>query len=411
MKLQLFIALRYLFSKKRHNIINLISTICAGGICIATIALVCTLSVYNGFQQLITGIFSVFDPDLKITLVDGKTFSPETPELQSVKSLNFIEHYCPVLEDNALIRNKERQTSTTIKGVSPNYVLMVSTDSIMMEGEFVVEQEGTPYAVIGGALADQIESSSQFIRPISLYAPIHNSNINLANPEKSFHIQHYYLSGIYATGQIEVDSKYTFLPLTSAQELFGYDDDITSIELKLKKGIDPREAEKEIAEIVGPKFNVQNKEEQHEDFYKMMKVEKWITFLILIFILMIAVFNVIGSLTMLIIEKEKDITTLRNIGASESMIKQIFLLEGWLVTIVGAAIGTVIGVTLCLLQQHFGFIKLSDSTGESAFIVNAYPVQVEASDIFLILTTILFIGLFVAWIPTRYIHKQQYIPN
>lgn len=407
MKLQLFIALRYLFSKKTHNIINLISTICAGGVCIATIALVCTLSVYNGFQQLISGIFNVFDPDLKISLVDGKTFSPETSELQTVKTLNFIEHYCPVLEDNALIRNKERQTSTTIKGVAPNYVLMISSDSIMMEGEFVVEQEGTAYAVIGGALADQIESSSQFIRPISLYAPIHNSNVNLANPEKSFHIQHYYLSGIYATGQIEVDSKYTFLPLASAQELFGYDDDVTSIELKLKKGTDVKKAEKEIADLVGERFNVQNKEEQHEDFYKMMKVEKWITFLILIFILLIAVFNVIGSLTMLIIEKEKDIITLHNLGATEKMIQQIFLLEGWLISIVGAVAGLIIGVTLCLLQQYFGFIKLSDSANENAFIVNAYPIQVEMPDILLILATILLIGLLVAWFPTRYINSKN----
>lgn len=407
MKLQLFIALRYLFSKKTHNIINLISTICAGGVCIATIALVCTLSVYNGFQQLISGIFNVFDPDLKISLVDGKTFSPETSELQTVKTLNFIEHYCPVLEDNALIRNKERQTSTTIKGVAPNYVLMISSDSIMMEGEFVVEQEGTAYAVIGGALADQIESSSQFIRPISLYAPIHNSNVNLANPEKSFHIQHYYLSGIYATGQIEVDSKYTFLPLASAQELFGFDDDVTSIELKLKKGTDVKKAEKEIADLVGERFNVQNKEEQHEDFYKMMKVEKWITFLILIFILLIAVFNVIGSLTMLIIEKEKDIITLHNLGATEKMIQQIFLLEGWLISIVGAVAGLIIGVTLCLLQQYFGFIKLSDSANENAFIVNAYPVQVEMPDILLILATILLIGLLVAWFPTRYINSKN----
>ncbi len=407
MKLQLFIALRYLFSKKTHNIINLISTICAGGVCIATIALVCTLSVYNGFQQLISGIFNVFDPDLKISLVDGKTFSPETSELQTVKTLNFIEHYCPVLEDNALIRNKERQTSTTIKGVAPNYVLMISSDSIMMEGEFVLEQEGTAYAVIGGALADQIESSSQFIRPISLYAPIHNSNVNLANPEKSFHIQHYYLSGIYATGQIEVDSKYTFLPLVSAQELFGYDDDVTSIELKLKKGTDVKKAEKEIADLVGERFNVQNKEEQHEDFYKMMKVEKWITFLILIFILLIAVFNVIGSLTMLIIEKEKDIITLHNLGATEKMIQQIFLLEGWLISIVGAVAGLIIGVTLCLLQQYFGFIKLSDSANENAFIVNAYPVQVEMPDILLILATILLIGLLVAWFPTRYINSKN----
>lgn len=407
MKLQLFIALRYLFSKKTHNIINLISTICAGGVCIATIALVCTLSVYNGFQQLISGIFNVFDPDLKISLVDGKTFSPETSELQTVKTLNFIEHYCPVLEDNALIRNKERQTSTTIKGVAPNYVLMISSDSIMMEGEFVLEQEGTAYAVIGGALADQIESSSQFIRPISLYAPIHNSNVNLANPEKSFHIQHYYLSGIYATGQIEVDSKYTFLPLASAQELFGYDDDVTSIELKLKKGTDVKKAEKEIADLVGERFNVQNKEEQHEDFYKMMKVEKWITFLILIFILLIAVFNVIGSLTMLIIEKEKDIITLHNLGATEKMIQQIFLLEGWLISIVGAVAGLIIGVTLCLLQQYFGFIKLSDSANENAFIVNAYPVQVEMPDILLILATILLIGLLVAWFPTRYINSKN----
>lgn len=379
--------------------------ICAGGICVATLALVCTLSVYNGFQNLISGVISSFDPDIKITLKEGKTFDPSTP-LQQLRSLDFIETTCQVLEENALIRHKGKQTSVTIKGVTSNYTQLVKTDSITDAGRFILEDADGTYTVIGAALANQIEAGASFMSPISFYAPKYATKVNVANPENAFNMQQFFVHGIYATHQLEIDSKYAFLPLRLARDLFEYGDIVTAIELNIKSGFSIEKAQKAIETAVGSTFNVCNKEQQHEDFYRMMKIEKWITFLILFFILIIAVVNVIGSLSMLIIEKESNIGTLKSLGATNSFIQQIFLIEGWLISVIGATIGTVLGIILCLIQQYFGVIKLGNGYDDGTFLVNAYPVSVQISDVFLILFSVLAIGLLIAWIPTRYINKR-----
>lgn len=406
MKLQFFIALRYLFSKKSYNIINIISMICAGGICVATIALVCTLSVYNGFQQLISGVITSFDPDLRITLKEGKTFDP-TEVNQSLSQIPYIQVSSEVLEEIALIRNKEKQTFTTIKGVSKNYTQLIRTDSIIDVGRFLIEDEDGAYTVIGAALANQIEANLGFLTPVSFYAPKYATKVNVANPENSFNHQQIFVGGIYATRQFEIDSKYAFLPLQYAQELFNYGNVVSAIELNISKEVSIEKAQQEIKSILGNKYEVKNKEEQHEDFYHMMKIEKWITFLILFFILIVAVINIIGSLSMLILEKKQDITTLKNLGATHSFIQQIFMLEGWLTSAIGAIIGLVLGIILCLIQEHFGVIKLGNGYDDGTFIVNAYPVCVQATDILLIMFSVLLVGLLIAWIPTRYIHEKE----
>lgn len=406
MKLQLFIALRYLFSRKDHNAINVISAICAGGICVATMALICVLSGYNGFQQLIQGLFNAFDPDIKITLVEGKTFHSSDERVLKVKSLDFVEVACDVMEENALIRNSERQTMVTVKGVSDSYGELTNVSDVMQVGQFILREDDSYGMVVGGALANQIDVALGFSRPVSLYVPKHDVKINLANPENAFEEQQLFVVGIYATNQLEIDSKYAFVDLSFARRLLGYaDDEVTSLELKLSRGADMDDAIREVSETLGPSFKVQSREQQHEDFYRMMKIEKWISFLILVFILLIAVFNLIGSLTMLILEKKEDIDTLRNIGATNKFVRQVFLLEGWLISVLGTVIGVSVGLILCGLQKWLGIIKLN-SGDEGGFVVDAYPISVDWLDVLIVLGSSLLIGWLVSWLPTKYLGRK-----
>lgn len=404
MRLQLFIALRYLFSKKSHNIINIISMICAGGVCVATIALICTLSVYNGFQQIISGVISSFDPDLKITLAEGKIFDPTEP-MQKLQSVESVTSLCEVLEETALIRGNEKQTFVTIKGVPKNYSDVIDANAVIEMGKFKLEDENAIYTVLGAALFNQIDASVGYDSPISFYAPKYATKVNIANPSHSFNTQHAYISGIYATHQMEIDSKYAFLPLEYTQNLFNYNGLVTALELKVANGKE-EVAKKEIEETLGNDFVVQDKMEQHQDFYKMMKIEKWITFLILFFILMIAVVNIIGSLSMLILEKKNDIETLKHLGATPTFIQQVFLLEGWLISALGTIIGLIIGLILCLIQEHFGVIKLGNGVDDETFFITSYPVVVQWTDILIIMASTLLVGLVIAWIPTRHIKKK-----
>ena len=381
--------------------------ICAGGICVATLALVCTLSVYNGFQQLIEKLFSSFDPDLKITLVEGKTFDINAPEIQQLKTLDFIAVAAEVLEENALIRHNEKQAPVTVKGVSPEYLRLINPDSVIYTGYFVLSEEDANYTVIGAALANLIDAGSNFIRPVSFYAPKYNARVNLSNPERAFNERSLFVSGTYSVNQ-DIDNKFAFVSIDFARELFDYGERASAIELMLKKGTNINHAKKELQRILGNQYLIQDKREQHEEVYRMIQTEKWITFLILFFILVIAIFNVIGSLTMLIIEKKNDIQTLRNLGADSRLIRTIFLLEGWLITVFGALLGLVIGLILCLMQQYFGILRLNSGGMPDAFIVDAYPVYVQWTDIFLILFTVLSIGFLVVWYPTRQLKKSSF---
>lgn len=407
MRFSLRIAIRYLFSKKTHNSINITSMICAGGICVATIALVCTLSVYNGFQSLISGLYNALDPDLKVVLVEGKTFTCPQTRLDSIKSIPQVAAVAEVLEENAMIKYKENQSTVFVKGVSDNYKQLIQTDSVLTSGQFILRDGENDFTVIGAATASVIEANTACISPLHLYAPKHNTKVNIANPEKSFNDQLAYVSGIYAVNQQDIDSRFAFCTLDYARNLFNYtNQEISSLEINVEKNADEESIKNQISNILGDNFIVKDKHEQHEEFYRMLKVEKWITFLILFFILMIAVVNVIGSLTMLIIEKENDIRTLSSLGANNQTIKEIFIFEGWLISVTGAIVGVIIGLALCLLQQQFGLLKLNSGSVNDAFIVDSYPVVVNASDIFIILITILLVGLLIAWFPSRYVGKE-----
>ncbi len=373
---------------------------CGGDLCSNAFA---GLHAFGVQRVLIAKLFNSFDPDIRITLVEGKTFDVNAPEIKELKTLDFIAVAATVLEENALIRNREKQAPVTVKGVSPEYLQLIHADSVLHSGYFVLAEEDENYVVAGAALASQIDAGVYFINPVSLYAPKYNAKINLSNPEKAFNERHLFVSGIYATNQQEIDGKYAFVTIDFARELFDYGEmeAATAIELNLKKDVDIDRAKGELRRILGENYLIQDKKEQHEEFYRMMKIEKWITFLILSFILLIAVFNVIGSLTMLIIEKKNDIQTLRNLGANSRLIRTVFLLEGWLITAFGALLGLIAGLILCLIQQYFGILKLNTGEAPDAFIVDAYPVYVQGTDIFLILFTVLFVGFVVVWFPTR----------
>ncbi len=394
------IARRYLFSKKSHNAINIISIISACGICVGTIALVCVLSVYNGFDSLIKGLFSEFDPDLKISLVEGKILDTTSPEMMKIKEMEEVAVFTQTIEENALLKYGDKQTPVVIKGVDDNFEKATHIENIMYSGKFKLKDNSFSYAVAGAGLAVQLNMSVSFIEPLSIYAPKRRARINLARPETSFNQQYIYLSGIFFLKQVEYDDNYLIIPLDLAQKIYEYaPNEATAIELKLTSTANVNKVQKEVKKILGDGFNVQNRYEQQEDIYRIQKVEKWISYLILSFILLIAIFNIIGSLSMLIIEKERDITTLRNMGASQQQIRKIFLYEGWLISIMGAFVGVVIGVILCLLQQYFGILQL----GGSNFIIDAYPVQLQFTDIILIFATVVAMGFIAVRYPVRFI--------
>lgn len=406
MNLPFYIARRYLFSKKSHNAINIISMICVCGVVVATIALVCALSVYNGFNDLVAGMFSSFDPELKITPRTGKVFDPTTSDMQKVRELPEIAFFSETLQDNALIRYHDRQDVAIVKGVDDAYQHLSRMDSALIDGSFTLKDEVADYALLGVGLSSKLGARPGFASPLELYVPKRNEKINLSNPSSSFSREYAYVGGVFMINQQVYDEGYMIVPLTLARELFHYDKEVSAIELKLAENADLSSIKKQIKTILGDEFIIQDRFEQQEASFKMMQIEKWMTFLILCFILAIALFNVVGSLSMLMIEKQDDVRTLRNMGASDSLIRCIFLFEGWMISGFGALIGIVIGLVLCLLQQSFGLIKLGQTAG--AFIIDAYPVRVIFTDILVAFVTVAAIGFMAAWYPVHYLGKKWF---
>jgi len=397
------IAKRYLFSKKSHNAINIISGISAAGVGVGAMALVCVLSVFNGFELLISDMFSAFDPDLKITLTHGKTFDVNSPELTKVKQLKTVAYFTEVVEENALLRFKEKQMPATIKGVSNDFEKMTRIDSIMYDGTFILNDGAFERAVPGVGVASILGLGAHFIDPLYIYAPKRTSKINLLRPENSFNQKGTFVSGIFSVKQLQYDDHYVIVSIKLARELFDYENTkVTSAELKLAKGVDHEKVQNQIKALLGKQYQVKNRYEQQESFFKIMKIEKWFTYLILCFILLIASFNIIGSLSMLIIDKKNDIETLRSLGANNQLIKRIFLFEGWLISIVGAISGIGLGTLLCLLQQHFGILKLG-----TGYVVDAYPVVTNVTDLALVFVTVLAMGFLAAYYPVRYIRTKE----
>ncbi|MGZ4033671.1 MAG: ABC transporter permease [Bacteroidia bacterium] len=398
MNFPFFIAKRYLISKKSHNAINIISGISITGICIGTMALVIVLSAFNGLSQLVQSLYNSFDPMISITAKQGKTFDPNAAEFQSLKKLSGVAYYTEVMEGNALLKHQDKQCIATIKGVSKEFEQMSGFDTVITNGNFNLNKNNI---IAGAGIAEKLQANpNDFSSPISVYAP-KRGNTNSLNPEDGLNELKVYAAGIFTIND-DFDEKYVLMNIDKARELLDYRDEVTSIELGLKPGANNDAVQAEISKIVGEKYEVKNREQQNAILYKTFKSEKLWTFIILIFILIIATFNVIGSLTMLIIEKKKDITILHNMGADVSLIRKIFLVEGILITFIGASLGLILGIGLCLLQTKFELVKLNEG-----YVINAYPVQVQFSDVMAILGAVLLIGFFAAWYPVRIFTKKH----
>ena len=375
------------------------------GITVATMALVCALSVFNGFTDVVANTFSAFDPELQITPAKGKVFDPTSKKIEEIKALPEIEFTSESLEDNALIKFADRQEPIILKGVSANFINLANVNNLIIDGKFSLREGDIENGVIGAGMAMFLGVRAGFLDPVELYAPKRNERINLANPATAFTQSEVFVSGVFALNQQKYDDQMFIVSIDLARELFHYDKEISSLDIKVKDGYNVDKVHNKIKSILGKdELLVKNRFEQQADLYRMVNVEKWVTFLILCIILIIAVFNVIGSLTMLIIEKNEDVRILKSLGANNTLITRIFLFEGWLITFVGAIVGVTLGLTLCLLQQYFGLLKLGNTPG--AFVIDAYPVSVQALDIVLIFVTVSIIGFLAVIYPVNNLRKR-----
>jgi lipoprotein-releasing system permease protein len=374
------------------------------GVAVGTMALIVILSVFNGFESVISSLFNAFHPDLRITIAEGKNFSVTTGDFNKIKNMENVAYFSEIVEENALITYDDQQYIATVKGVSPSYNKMTGLDSLMWDGKFLLRRNTRDYAVIGRGIAYYLSVMLHRMEPLVIYVPKRKERITF-NPKKAFNRDYIFPSGIFSIEK-ELDSKYIIVPLDFARNLFDYKGLVTAIELKLAPGADKEQTQKKIQQTLGTDYEVKNRYQQQKLFYKIMKSEKWAIFFILTFILIIASFNVIGSLTMLIIEKKKDMYTLRSMGANIKFIRKIFLLEGWMISAIGAVLGIILGAILCYIQETFGIIQLQ---GGQSFIIQAYPVDTQISDFIYVFITVLFIGFLAAWYPVRYITRKHLV--
>ena len=406
MNLSFYIARRYLFSRKKHNAVNIISGISVCGVALATLAMVCTLSVFNGFQDMVAGFFTAFDPQLKITVREGKVFLPDEPALQQVRALPEVEVWTETLEENAMVQYKDRQVMAVIKGVDDNFEQLTSIDSLLYgTGQFILKDNIVDYGFLGIELMSQLGTGIQFVDPLQVFAPRRNVRVNLANPSAAFNREYLFSPGaVFVVNQEKYDAHYIVTSLSFARRLFDYGREVSAVELKLKPDADTEAVRQRIATLLGDRFVVQNRYEQQADVFRIMEIEKLISYLFLTFILVVSCFNVIGSLSMLILDKRDDVVTLRNLGADDRLVVRIFLFEGRLISVFGAVGGILSGLLLCWAQQHFGFITLGGGSG--AFVVDAYPVSVHVSDVMLVFATVLAVGFLSVWYPVRYLSRR-----
>ena len=400
MNLPFFIAKRYLISKKSHNAINIISGVSVMGVCIGTMALIIVLSAFNGLSDLVESLYNSFNPDISITIKQGKTFDPNAAEFQSLKTIDGIASYTEVMEGNALLKFNDKQCIATIKGVGKEFRRMSGIDSLIHDGVFNLEKSNI---LIGKGIGNVLQTGpKELFSPISIYAP-KRGNINSINPEDGMNELKVFVAGAFTIND-EFDYKYAIMNIDNARKLLDYKNEVTSIELKSKPDADKEKVQQQLISVLGNKYEVKNREQQNAMLYKTLKSEKLWTFLILVFILIIATFNVIGSLTMLIIEKKKDITILNNMGADITLIRRIFLLEGLMITLLGAFLGLILGLFVCWLQIKFSLVKLSQG-----YVVDAYPIKIHTLDILLILGVVLLIGFAAAWYPVRLFTKRHLV--
>lgn len=402
-RLPFFIAFRYFFSKKSQRVINIISVISAIGVMIGTAALIIVLSVFNGFEDLILRLYNSFDPDLRIELVAGKSFDQDKININQLKKINGVAYVDEVVEESALVKYREKQYIIKLKGVSKDFEKMTGLDSMIVEGTFRLQSGDTDYAIVGGGIAYNLGIDPENIfNQIEIYGP-RNTASSLADPEGAFNRRFISPSGIFSIQQ-EFDAKYIITPLRFAREIFDYENKLTALEIGLSSGNDEDKIVKQISAQLGKGFTIKNRFQQHELIYKIMRSEKWAVFLILTFILIIAIFNVISSLTMLVIEKKKDIAIYRSMGAEISFLRKVFLTEGMFITLSGAFSGLIIGMVICYLQQRFGLIELS---GSGSFVIDSYPVKMAPLDFLYVFITVCCIGLLAAWYPAKRLIREE----
>ena len=401
-----YIARRYLLTKRSHHAINIISGIAIAGVAVATAALVCILSVFNGFQDMVSDLFTAFDPELKVVPAEGKFMKADSPELRELKKNPDIISYSEALEDNALLTANNRQVMATIKGVDDNFEEMIDFDRIKYgEGVYELHADVLEYGILGINLLGSLGLGTDFSTPIQVYAPRGGELIDLNDPSESFNMDELYSPHVgFSVKQTKYDAHYVIASLRFTRKLFERDGMVSSVELQTRNGSDIDRVQKSIQKQLGDRYKVLNRYEQQEDTFKIMQIEKLMSYIFLVLILVIACFNIIGSLSMLIIEKKSDAVTLRSLGASDKQIADIFMVEGRLIALLGALLGIAVGIILCYIQQEYGVIRFGHSAG--SYIIDAYPVNIHIMDIIIIFITVVLIGFLSVWYPVRHLSKK-----
>ncbi len=406
MNLSLYITKRYLFSKKRHQVINVISAVAVAGVALATAAMICTLSVFNGFRSVVEEQFTAMDPDIRIVPSKGKILRIDSPEIERVKAMPDIAVVSFSVEDKAMVQYGGKQVMVTLKGVDRNFTVLTDIEKALYgKGVPVLEDSLCSYAILGGELMYNLNCGMYFTDPLEIYAPNRGYNLNLAVPARNFRKDMLFSSGlVFAVNQPQYDANYILTSVDFARRIFRRNDgEATAMELKLHGGADVEKVKGRIETVVGSDFLVLDRYEQQKDIYRVMQIEKLIAYIFLTFILFVACFNIIGSLSMLIIEKRDNMATLRNMGADNKTISNIFIFEGVMVSLAGAVAGVLSGVLLCLAQQEWGFIPTG---GDGGFIMENYPVKVLASDVAVVFVTVIVTGFMAVWLPVRILTRK-----
>lgn len=405
MRIEPQIALRYLVAKKKQNAINIVSGVSCMAVAVVTAAMICVLSVMNGFADKIEEMFSQFDPQLRIEPSHGKILSLSDSLLTVLHETDDIAIIAPTIEETALVEFRGKQVPAILKGVDTTFTSLTHIDDIIFDGTYAVWDGAFERCVMGLGLANTIGIGARFISPIHLYAPKRIGRVNMLRPDENFHQAGLFISGIFAVNQAKYDDQYMLISLPLAREMFEYSEqEATAVELRLRDGASLHRTQKTLRAKLGKDYTVLNRYEQQADFFRIQMVEKWLTALLLVFILLIATLNSISSLSMLILDKNEDIRILNTMGADEVMIRRIFLIEGWLISAFGALFGTLLGLLVCGIQQHWGILRLGNG---SDYVLSAYPVHIMPTDILLVVAVVLLIGWAAAWVPAHKIKVNE----
>lgn len=406
MNLSLYIAKRYIFSRKSHQVINLISGVAISGVALATAAMVCALSVFNGFQSVVAGQFTAMDPDIRITTSVGKGFDTGAPAIRELLGSDRIAVSSFCVEDRAMVQYGGRQAMVTLKGVDDNFIHLAGLGNVLYgNGEFLLYDSLNSYAVMGGGLMQSLNCGIHFTAPLELFAPNRGVKLNLTVPSSNFNKGVLLSSGlVFAVNQPEYDANYILTSDRFARKLFRRAcNEATSLELRLNDNEDVASFKEYAKGVLGDAFVVNDRYEQQKDVYKVMQIEKLISYIFLSFILLVACFNIIGSLAMLIIEKRDNMNTLRSMGAENHLIANIFVFEGCIISALGAVLGITAGVLLCLVQQEFGLVTMGGGDG---MVTISYPVALELKDVVTVFATVLVVGFVAVWLPVRMLTKR-----